>query len=427
MVPKTKDPLDRFLDWLEAKLKDAWQRLMKFIRRLLFPIYLFPIKIVTYSLYYVVKFIFTFIFAVLGLIWDGIKFPFTGMKNFLKSIVYVLISVYLLASFFVIGDYLTKQYGHMGKFFCSIGARQRVDNAVVRVIGGKSQGSGFYITPTQILTNFHVIDGEPSPKIVLKDGSFVTGEKIVGNKNLDIAIISVPKIMTEPLYLPDHFEAHDDEPMIATGYALGTALNGGSTVMRGNYVALRQSDKNGTDYIQATISLVKGMSGGPLTDQCGNVIGVNTLGLAGLSLFVPAAKVNALMSQFTDVDVAKINVDPALSPSDAVRAFYTYLKARRMEDGFNLLSAEYLKKTNITEWTNRFGDILDVEIYKAEPYEESKDTVFVKFSTQNWVNEELDEHFYEGTWQTVKEDEVYKMNRSNIKEITNPSWEWFYN
>ena len=97
-----------------------------------------------------------------------------------------------------------------------------------------------------------------------------------------------------------------------------------------------------------------------------------------------------------------------------------------MEDGFNLLSEEYLKKTNFGEWTNRFTDILDVQVFISEPYENTKDTAFVKFSTKNWNDGEVDYHYYEGTWQTVEENGVYKMNKSNIKEVDNPSWEWFY-
>lgn len=41
-------------------------------------------------------------------------------------------------------------------------------------------------------------------------------------------------------------------------------------------------------------------------------------------------------------------------------------------------------------------------------------------------DDEVDYHYYEGTWQTVEEDGVYKMYRSNIKEVENPSFDWFY-
>ena len=97
-----------------------------------------------------------------------------------------------------------------------------------------------------------------------------------------------------------------------------------------------------------------------------------------------------------------------------------------MEEGFKLLSGEYLKKTNFEEWTNRFKDVLDVQIYLSKKYENTKDTAFVKFSTKNWVDGEAEMHFYEGTWQTIKEGGVYKMLQSKILEVDRPDWRWFY-
>lgn len=97
-----------------------------------------------------------------------------------------------------------------------------------------------------------------------------------------------------------------------------------------------------------------------------------------------------------------------------------------MEDGFGLLSEEYLQKTNFEEWTNRFIDILDVDVILSEPYENSKDTAFVEFYTKNWNDGEVDYHYYEGTWQTVLEGGIYKMRKSNIKEVYDPGWDWFY-
>ena len=179
-------------------------------------------------------------------------------------------------------------------------------------------------------------------------------------------------------------------------------------------------------YIQTDISLVKGMSGGPLVDQCGSVVGVNTISLAGLSLFINGDWAKTIIPDFTDQAITKIEVDPSASPEEAVRAFYTYLKARRMEDGFKLLSTEYLQKTNFEEWTNRFTDILDVDVIKSEQFENTKNTAFVKFSTKNWVDGEAEMHYYEGTWQTVLEDGVYKMRKSKILEVENPGWDWFY-
>ena len=33
-----------------------------------------------------------------------------------------------------------------------------------------------------------------------------------------------------------------------------------------------------------------------------------------------------------------------------------------MEKGYDLLSTKYLEKTDYSEWTNRFTDILDVDV-----------------------------------------------------------------
>lgn len=334
----------------------------------------------------------------------------------------------MAASLFVIADYLRTQYGAYGKFLCSYGINQKLQNSIVRIVGGYSEGTGFFINEHQVLTNFHVIADEPSPKIIFPDGTFVTPVKIVGNKDADLAVLTTYQTFKDfVLPLPtEELQIYADEPLIASGYPLGTELTGQATTVTGNFIAFRQSKKYPVVYIHTGVSLVDGMSGGPLTDKCGNVLGVNTMTLAGLSLFISGYQAHQMIPDMTDQNITKIEVDPAKSPEDAVKAFYTYLKARRMQEGFDLLSAEYLKKTNVDEWTNRFTDILDVDIFVSRPYEDTDDTVLVKFGTKNWIENETEFHYYEGTWQTVKEDGVYKMNKSKITEVENPGWDWFY-
>lgn len=421
------DYFGRLATGIKAKWKNTLSGLRSYFKKLLFPVYLFPIKFVSYTIYYLVLLIIKIIVKLLKFTWYCIRWPFRKWANFFKTILSIVLFFYLLFSLMVIIDYLNRNYGGMSKFFCGqYSTKNKLQKSIVRVVGGYSEGSGFFIKDDVILTNFHVIADEPSPKIIFSDGKFITPYKIIGDKIADLAIIYVKEKQPDKvLDVMDPLAIRVDEPLISAGFALGTSIKGDPTILDGKFVAFRNSKSVPVDYLQTSINLVEGMSGGPLVDTCGKVVGINTAGLSGLSLFIDGASAIKKISSFTDTDVAKINVDPSKSPAEAVKAFYTYLKARKMEEGFKLLSKEYLKKTNFTEWTNRFTDILDVDVIGTEPAPGSPDLVNVKFATKNWVDGEVEIHYYEGVWRTIQEEGVYKMLRSNIAEIPEPGWDWF--
>lgn len=249
------DFFDKLAGKIKSRGKSLFSRLRAYFKRLLFPVYLFPIKLLSYTVYYIVKFVIKLILAFIGLIIDCIIYPFKGLKNFLKSIFIVSVVLYLFASLFVIADYINRQYGWAGSLVCAYFYKENdLKKLVVRIVGGYSEGSGFFIADDQILTNFHVIDNEPSPKIIFPNGYFTTPTKIIGDKNADLAVLYTNEpfpYMVMPL--PEEMNLFDNEPLIAVGYPLGTGLAGQATILKGNFIDLRKSKRSPVSYLQTNI------------------------------------------------------------------------------------------------------------------------------------------------------------------------------
>ncbi len=420
--------LDNQFDKISNKIKGGFKKLKKYFKRLIYPLYLFPIKLFTYSTYYAIKFLIKLIISIIKGLFNAIIFPFRNFKNLFKTFFWA--SIFLYFAFTELRfKILVDTYGGYDKFFCmDWSTEKKLKKGVLRIVGGYGEGSGFLIGPGKVLTNFHVIEGEPSPKVIFPDGHFETPTRITAYKDADLAYLWLDSQHEELIFeFQNPLVLSQSEPLLSAGYPHGTDIMGEPTILKGTYITIRQQDNYPVNFIHTDIDLVSGMSGGPLVDQCGQVVGINTLSISGsMSYFVASNSIRWVNPQFTDEHVAKIEVHPEESPEQAVRAFYIYLKARRMQDGFNLLSQQYLEKTDYKEWTSRFPDIINVKVLKTEPVAGQEDTVFIKFITQNWVNNRVVFHYYQGTWQTVSEDGLYKMNQSKIEEIEAPDYSWFY-
>ncbi len=352
--------------------------------------------------------------------------PFRG-KLFWYSLFLIFFIGQATFSFFVLNDYVKTQYGSYEKMLCLASVDKTLRDSVVRIVGGESEGSGFFIANNQVLTNFHVIDGEPSPKIIFPNGRFITPVKISGNKDLDLAILHTEGFYSNKrLNMLERFDLGSNETLVSAGYPLGTGLVGGPTVIRGKFLDYRKIGGDENQYIQANINLVDGMSGGPLTDLCGNVIGINTLGMSGQSLFVPADLAWKNIPNFNDQEIEKIDYKPEVSPAEAVKAYYNYLKARKMDEAYGLLTADYKKNAEFREWSNRFYDILDVEVVSVKKDAKDADSAYIKFVTKNWQAGTAIYHYYQGSWKTKKENDVYKLTKSNIEEIEDPDFDWYW-
>jgi hypothetical protein len=303
-----------------------------------------------------------------------------------------------------------------------------MNEKVVRIEGSLGEGTGFPIKENEIFTNFHVIDGDATPKVVFSDGSIETPVKIIGNREKDMAILYLDRKLT-PLPFYGVLGTADTspnlvfgEPLYAAGYAMGSDLKGGVTINKGSYNGTRYEDSMGVSLIQTDATGVQGMSGGPLVNACGQVVGVNTMGVAGLSMFLDMTSVQQSIGDLSDAEVEKIKVNTT-TPVGVVNAFYTYIGARDLRKAYDLVDPVRLEGQSYDEWIKGYATTLQVWLVSSKPDEKDKNKVLVKLSSLDWVNGTVVQKYFEGYW--IVGDNL-KLQGSNIKVVESPAWDWFY-
>jgi S1-C subfamily serine protease len=143
--------------------------------------------------------------------------------------------------------------------------------------GGKS-GTGFYVNSSgYVVTNEHVISGCSSVWIE-DNGSTIPGIVAKQDSNLDIAVIKVNA--SNHAYAKFADKVRTGEDVMAVGFPLGDKLGEEIKVTTGNISALSGVEGD-SDYIQFTAPIQPGNSGGPLINDGGFVVGINTAAFVG--------------------------------------------------------------------------------------------------------------------------------------------------
>jgi serine protease Do len=154
----------------------------------------------------------------------------------------------------------------------------KANPAVVTVRSNRGHGSGFIIKADgYIITNAHVVAGAPAVvTVMMADGKTEIPADIVGfaPKGMDLALLKINrpgKLPTVTLGNSQSIQVGDDI------YAIGTPLqeDNQSTFTAGMVSALREKGL----IIQHNATINQGSSGGPLLNDKGEVIGVNTAGV----------------------------------------------------------------------------------------------------------------------------------------------------
>ena len=157
-------------------------------------------------------------------------------------------------------------------------------------------GSGFIIDPAGlIVTNRHVIAGASDILVTLQDNTLLRATLVAQADSVDLAVLKV----TPDAPLPAVKFADSDAVQVADRVlAIGNPLGLGGSVTEGIVSALNRdiSASPFDDFIQTDAAINHGNSGGPLFNDHGEVIGMNTAifspdatgGSIGLGFAIPS-------------------------------------------------------------------------------------------------------------------------------------------
>ena len=174
---------------------------------------------------------------------------------------------------------------------------RRTSDAVVLILashegGSRSKGTGTVIAPGRVLTNAHVVQdgsGRNSKRILvylrednLNDDARRVYEKgrtarvLRSNPDLDLALLQVEGLPElSPIPLGDSQQMQIGDPVLAIGHP----ENGGLWSLTSGRIGavIRNHGKiRGRHVFQTETSLNRGNSGGPLLNESGLLVGVNT-------------------------------------------------------------------------------------------------------------------------------------------------------
>lgn len=172
--------------------------------------------------------------------------------------------------------------------------------SVVKVLVGDGHGSGVHIGNGYIITAAHVTQGKPV-KLKLTDGTEIAAETLWENRNYDVALVRTSaRLAASPL-------SCDTAPTGARLRALGNPMGLEFLESVGRVAGGPREFGPWKSVLPVDMTIVMGMSGGPVFATDGRVIGISVgvlvahLGfvpsLTGFGAIVPSSVVCALLGR----------------------------------------------------------------------------------------------------------------------------------
>ncbi|MBK9172854.1 MAG: trypsin-like peptidase domain-containing protein [Blastocatellia bacterium] len=153
--------------------------------------------------------------------------------------------------------------------------------AVVTIQAGSSSGSGFFILESGIVvTNKHVVQSNQVVNVVTSKGETFRSSSIYVHPQKDLALIKVDGSNFPIVPIANPADAKVGADVLAVGNPGISTVTLNNTVTRGILSSFRNSATDGL-LIQTDAAINSGNSGGPLLNNRGEVIGVNTWKIIG--------------------------------------------------------------------------------------------------------------------------------------------------
>jgi S1-C subfamily serine protease len=146
-----------------------------------------------------------------------------------------------------------------------------------------STGTGFYVSPDTIVTNFHVVNGCTELRLNKNGGDFGLVRVVATSRADDLAALRAEAAAKSFLRLRVGVPIKAAEPALVFGYPLAEALSSAGNTTVGNVTALA-GVRDDSRFMQISAAVQPGNSGGPALDEAGRLIGVVVAKLNALAI-----------------------------------------------------------------------------------------------------------------------------------------------
>lgn len=340
---------------------------------------------------------------------------------FLLGLFFLIVVIFVAWGITNIREYSAGIY--WDSLFCGPSKLSQAAYGVVRIESDDAYGSGFWIADDLILTNNHVVSFQENIKVI--SGGYDNYQPQIAQTDTlrDLAILRIFNPKEHKI-----LEWRSRWPILTEEvFTLGFPEEANEINITKGIVSSLTSDKfDSTKYIQTDAAINPGNSGGPLTDVCGRVLGITSstlldaqnIGFAidGSRIKKELAEMIIASKKMTGEEIIEGQTGPE---TEVVAKYYTTVSYGDFENAYELYSKDLKKRVIFKGWKDSYKNTFVIRLKKIRKISPGLVGItFISIDFPNNDEEDLIVREFEGTWRLAKEGDLWKLNYSNIEEIS---------